>query len=287
MVSASQCLFCLALAAASAPARAPIELEWSAPQGCPDRAAVLAEAQQLLGASAGAAQPARLAARGTVSQESGRFRLHLEITTTSGTGARDLEDESCVHLAQVTALSLALAQQAAAAAPEPRPLRRDPPREPPRFLIRAMLGGDLGSLREPSPGPGLAIGVFIGRARIEAVGNYWLPEATASVQDQLISGGLHGCMAITDSPELGVCVGAEGGRIQGRRVETNALMVRGWMAILAGAALGLTLTDWLALRLEASLGLTLVAPTFDTPNGGARAAAVFGRLAAGVEVQLR
>ena len=163
----------------------------------------------------------------------------------------------------------------------------EPAPAPPRFLIRALVGGDLGSLRAPSPGPGLALGLFLGRGRLEVVGNYWFAQSSQQIQDQLIAGGLHGCMAITEGPELGICAGLDAGRMEGRALDTGAKTVHAWLAFLAGAALGIQRTDWLALRVEAAVGLTMVTPTFGAGSDGVRAAPVFGRLVGGVEAQLR
>ncbi len=256
------------------------ELEWSAPSGCPNRAAILAEVRQLLGPDV-KSWPVR-PAQGVLSREAAGWSLHLEIASSEGVGTRDLRDESCLRLAQAAALALALSVEPPAAAPaltaEPAPLAA------PFFLVRAILGGDLGSLRAPSPGPGLAVGVSFGRSRLEAVAHYWFAESAEGVRDQLASGGLHGCLALSQMPELAFCAAVEGGRMQeedgdGRR------KVNAWLAVLAGGAVGVELSRWLSLRLEAGLGSTLIAPAFDAVN--ARSVPVFGRVAFGVEAHVR
>jgi hypothetical protein len=261
------------------PPEAP-ELEWTAPGGCPDRAAVLAEVRQLLGADAKSwpIPPAR----GVLSREDAGWNLHLEIASGEGVGARDLQDESCLRLAQVAALALALSIEppsgTPARAPVPAPLAA------PYFLVRAIFGGDLGSLRAPSPGPGFAVGVSFGRSRLEAAANYWFPGGAEGGRDQLISGGLHGCLALSQMPEVGFCAAVEGGRMDGD-LGNGKRTVNAWLAVLAGGAVGIDLGRWLALRLEVTLGSTLIAPTFDAED--ARAAPVFGRLALGVEAHVR
>jgi hypothetical protein len=261
----------------------PVALEWTAPVGCPDRSAVLAETGQLLSKLAEAPGREPLKARGRVERRGALWKLRLEIESKDGPGARDFEDESCLRLSQVAALALALAVDSSAApAPAARPVE-PVTKAARRFFVRVQLGGDLGSLRAPSPGPGLAVGVLLGRARVEAVGNYWLPQQGNGIEDQLIEGGLRACVALVETPEIGACMGLEGGQLKGHSLVDGKSLLAPWLAILVGAAVGWSFTDWLALRMEAGLGLTLLSPTFDFAHQGARSAAVFGRLVAGIE----
>ncbi|MBI5545895.1 MAG: hypothetical protein HY901_18555 [Deltaproteobacteria bacterium] len=291
-------------ALAQAPAR--FSLEWVAPAGCPDREAVLAEAELLLTSTVEGHPRLPLVAQGSVERENGLWQLELAIGADPGSGRRVLRDESCLRLAQAAALSLALALEVAAmapaapvetaAAPPPAPAPADSPRTPPRFLVRALVGGDFGTLRAPSPGPGLALGVFLGRTRIEAVGNYWLAQDEGGAEDQLISGGVHVCTALAEAPELGACVGLDGGRLQGRgfdsRTDAQARTIHAaWMAAIAGAAIGWELVSWFALRAELDIGVTLVSPAFGASEGAATygglvgPAPVFGRVAGGLEAR--
>lgn len=282
------------LAPCAAVAQERVALDWSAPEGCPDRTAVLAELDRLV------AQPptqpqAPMRARGAVLREGGLYRLHLELDA----GARDLQDESCARLGQVVALSLALALETASApviAPEPVPPKETGPAKkkasegeadeaPRRWLVRAMLGGDLGSLRAPSPGPGLAVGILLGRTRLELGAAWWFAQEVAGIEYQLVSGGLRACRAVTDELEIGLCAGVEGGRMQARFVSTGSSVVHGWLGLLGGAALGWGFTSWLALRLEVDIGLTLVGPDLGAAEDGRGPSPVFGRAALGLEVR--
>ena len=263
------------------PPPSPLVLEWNAPEGCPERAVVLAQAQQFLAMSVPSRPRPALHARATVAQDGVLWKLHLEMASAEGPATRDFQDESCARLGQVAALALALVAESAR---EPQP----PPAPPPklaspapshRFLVRALIGGDLGSLRAPSPGPGLAIGIFLGRARVEAVANYWLPESGGGIQDQLVSAGLHACVSIVDAPDFGVCAGLEGGPMRGQTSAPGSTWsTSGWFATLVGAGLGFELTSWLAVRAEIALGAG-----DGVTRGGP--APVFGRFVLGVEAR--
>jgi hypothetical protein len=250
---------------------------------------VLAEAVQLLALAAPARALSPLSARAVIAQDGALWKLHLEIASGEGPGTRDLQDESCARLGQVAALALALAAESAPAPASPTRPAPPPQSTSPRFLVRALIGGDLGTLRAASPGPGLALGVLLGRTRVEAVANYWLPESGGGIEDRLFSGGVHACLALLDAPEVGVCAGVEGGAMKGRgELGSAPAVTSGWLAMLAGAALGWELTHWLAVRAEIGLGMTLAGPTFDAGDGSARGgpAPLFGRFVLGVEARL-
>jgi hypothetical protein len=103
-----------ALASAQAPAAVPavapapdVELGWSAPAGCPDRAAVEREIRALLQGSPAARHA--VVARGTVTGGAGKWHVDLAIRTGEGSGERSFEAGSCAELASAVALIVALA----------------------------------------------------------------------------------------------------------------------------------------------------------------------------------
>ncbi|MGC4122316.1 MAG: hypothetical protein QM765_48590 [Myxococcales bacterium] len=117
---------------------------------------------------------------------------------------------------------------------------------------------------------------------------YWFPQTVGGLEYQLVGAGLHACQPVTDAPEIGLCAGLEGGRMQIRFVDTDRRVVHGWLGLTAGAALGWSFSSWLALRLEVGLGLTLVGPRLDPGDDGSRGPApVFGRARLGLEVRFR
>jgi hypothetical protein len=86
-----------------------VALEWVAPDGCPDRAYVEREVDRLLGDVIAEGGP-YLRARAEIRQEqSGLWHIELRTTGRQGPGYRTVAAESCVALADATALILALA----------------------------------------------------------------------------------------------------------------------------------------------------------------------------------
>jgi len=247
----------------------------------------MAELERLISTTASSGTLVR--SRGSVLPDGEQWTLHLEIDSGAGTGVRDLRDASCSRLAQVAALSLALAVESGAAVPAP--LRAAPrmqaPLEPPRWLIRAFLAGDLGSLEAPGPGSGLVVGLFLGRTRLELSAAYWLPQTSSGLRYELASAGLHACQPLIEEPEIGLCAGVEGGRMQVRLAATGTSLVHGWLGLTGGAALGWSFTSWLALRLEIGIGVTLLAPEVGTLAEGHGPSSLFGRAALGLEVLFR
>lgn len=82
-------------------------VQWEAPAGCPDAAAVRARVVRLVGEAAAGA--ARLTARAAVRAEGGRWALDLELSGETGTGRRALAAARCDELAGAAALVIAIA----------------------------------------------------------------------------------------------------------------------------------------------------------------------------------
>ncbi|HEY3252300.1 MAG TPA: hypothetical protein VGJ91_00040 [Polyangiaceae bacterium] len=94
-------------ARAGAQATAPIDLQWTALEGCPTAASVLARVRKIAGATRATANTLR--AEATVTQPSdGLFRLRLEIRYGNLAAVRNIEGKSCKDLAGAAAVALAL-----------------------------------------------------------------------------------------------------------------------------------------------------------------------------------
>ncbi|HET7539139.1 MAG TPA: hypothetical protein VFK05_04685 [Polyangiaceae bacterium] len=92
---------------ASAQGAAPIELKWSALEGCPSEDSVLARVRKIAGTTRATANTLR--AEASVTQASdGLFRLRLEIHYGNLAAVRNIEGKSCKDLAGATAVALAL-----------------------------------------------------------------------------------------------------------------------------------------------------------------------------------
>lgn len=97
-----------AAAQARSPEPGPIALRWTAPEGCPDSAALAARVEHLLGGPP-AATDRRLDAEGTVAAIPRGFRLELQVTSGGASSTRVLQGVSCESLADASALVIALA----------------------------------------------------------------------------------------------------------------------------------------------------------------------------------
>ncbi|HYQ01903.1 MAG TPA: hypothetical protein VER96_24690 [Polyangiaceae bacterium] len=94
-------------ARADAQTAAPIELKWTALDGCPSEATVLARVHKIAGTTRATANTLR--ADASVTQPSdGLFRLRLEIHYGNLAAVRNIEGKSCKDLAGAAAVALAL-----------------------------------------------------------------------------------------------------------------------------------------------------------------------------------
>jgi hypothetical protein len=217
-------------AATAAPA-----IEWTAPEGCPDHDAVVQRIANQLGGHIDGPLHAELAA---ARDASGRWRLRLAMRTPGGVaGKREIEGATCEEVTTAAALIIALAireeagadsapasERVAEAPPAEAPESTDPapaseavaaapPAEAPvpiassrgaplRWLVRAGVGGEAGTLPGVGPGIGVAIGMVRSRLRVELLGAYWPSRrATASSPTMggnldLLAGTVRGCVEI-------------------------------------------------------------------------------------------
>lgn len=90
-----------------AAARGPVELQWRAPQGCPDHAHVAARVDALLGPVDPQGEAA-IAAVDVVAEEGGRFSALVRVGGASGGAARSIAGNSCATLADAVALVIAV-----------------------------------------------------------------------------------------------------------------------------------------------------------------------------------
>lgn len=313
-------LACAWLAAGAARPSEPIELEWSAPDGCPTRQDVLSRAAALLGQT-GSEQ--RIIARGRIRAAEGEFELELETVTSDGTGRRRLRAGQCGELAQPAALLLALAVDPAVTAPEPAP--SEPTSEPtpiapapapaapptpaapgPRPVDEAResglaarlalgLAGDVGALPAPAPGIAGSLGAALGPTTLEARLTVLL-EQRAEIGGgrggafALASAGLSACHDVATTPVvLAPCLGVEAGRLSGagfgvREPGSGSAL---WVAGLAGLRGVQTLANGLGVWVGAELVIPVLRPEFVLENVGVvhRPARAGGRAAIGAEVR--
>jgi hypothetical protein len=246
----------------------PVDLDWSAPEGCPDREAVLVEVLKLAGAKAASAH--HLKAHATIRAAEGTgFFLSLLTELEGVKGGRTLSGVSCESLSDAAALMLALilnpevATKALPAAPAEKPAEEPAPsaatiataehhRPGARttWLVGAHGGAQVGVLEDLSPSIALSLGIGLGRFAMRLVPTFTPPQkiyAEAGLGGRLwtVGGAAFGCWATPLTwPVLTPCLGLEVTWLQGRGLgvmhsrDASVYWVSGELALFAGLPLG-------------------------------------------------
>ena len=215
-----------AAAAHASPLGSP-ELEWSAPDGCPDREHVRRTIDRWLRRSVDDVDGRSIAVTADVHRERDRWVLELVLESPSGRAHERLSAASCATLAEVVGLEVALAADSAAVlATFDRPREPEPepePRHAPRVALRAAAGAVVGQLPDPSGSFAIAGVLGLASARLELALSY-SPPGTARYADlpavgaelQLLSGTVRGCaVPAFGAVELPICLGLELGAMRG------------------------------------------------------------------------
>ncbi len=185
-----------------------VELSWSAPQGCPDKAAVVAEVDTLI-SQATTSGTRRVAAAGVVEREGDDYVLTLEVDSDGDVGRRVVRGRSCERLGEAAALIVAIAYDpslgAVAEEPDPpaaspataepttpppaevSPRTDQPPPEPTtppptddhdEGVVSGLVGlggvATVGALPAPSAGLSLRLGLAYERLDVALEGAFWL-----------------------------------------------------------------------------------------------------------------
>ncbi|MCH9686218.1 MAG: hypothetical protein K0V04_32595 [Deltaproteobacteria bacterium] len=121
----------------TSPAADAVALRWTAPEGCPDEAAVRGALASYLGTQTTVEAAASVQATATVSpHDGGGFRLALRTETTSGVTTRETVADDCFVFVEATALVVAIAvdpssvvgrSESTPDSPEPEPESPPPP----------------------------------------------------------------------------------------------------------------------------------------------------------------
>ncbi|HKP63600.1 MAG TPA: hypothetical protein VJV78_42990 [Polyangiales bacterium] len=277
------------IALSRAHAAEPLELEWSAPAGCPDREYVRGEVSERLGERA--AQGSPLSASGQIEATAAGFELQLRAQG----GERRLEAASCEELAESAAVILALLIDPQAASPPPA---ASEPGLRVWGAVRAELVGDLGLLPGPSLGPGLALAIGIENSSLELSGTYLPTQDLESPTDgedvgdlRAFAGRVSFCQLLLPSVGLSPCASLEYARLTGagsgsldqaKPVDASIwslLLAARWSPSLGG--------PWLfVLELAAGLPFSFAAFTLQPSDLAAHETGkVLGRLRAGLELR--
>lgn len=285
-----------------------LELDWEAPEGCPDRAAMLDLAAGYLDPDhldpdLGTHPSGTVAVRGQVSAvDHKRWSLQLSLVTRSGESTSEIDGESCGAVARAAAFKIAVAAELEAALerdeqpqvpgapvvaeePDPEPAIRTEveaqPEPPKRGLDGALrLEGGVSSGALPSVGAGFALhGAFLfQRWRLEIGASAW-PVRAVRLDDPegvggdltLVAADLRACPRLEFGVvELPACVGVEGGVVHGKGVGISepAAAVQPWFAASLGAGLRFRVHERVRLGLEAQVPVAIVRPAFHLEDIG-------------------
>lgn len=256
-----------------------VALDWDAPPGCPDGAAVRAEVRRLTGPTE--TGPRHLTARASiVPAADGTWTLALTTELDGVTGERILSGASCESLSDAAALMLAIilnpdlvvATPPAPPAPQVEPL--PPPARPwprPHWQVGAHAGMEVGAVEKMSSVFALSFGVAVGRFSLRLMPGLSLPQDVFVEADPKLGGrvwagtaGALGCF----SESLGFlrvspCAGFEVTRLAARGL--GVLRPREatvyWSAAEAGLLLGVPVGYGVHVELAAIGVLPLHRPT--------------------------
>jgi hypothetical protein len=270
-------------------------LTWDGPAECPNADYVKEQVALLL--EGAPPSPSRLVARAVVSQGADwTWTVRLATDRDGASGERTITAESCLSLADATALVVALTIDPTHVAsplpkqpsppvltdiprpapppvlPRPAPRRSEPPRarEAVHFAVFPSVGFDLGTLPNAAYGFSVAGALLYGSFRAELYAEVWPYQTETQVQPEgkieLFDGGARGCYVPLRVPilELGPCGGAELGALHGVGLNlSNPSYPTGlWAALTLDARLVIHLTKALHLGLDAGAVFPLALDDF-------------------------
>jgi hypothetical protein len=272
-----------------------LNLQWSAPAGCPDEATVNARIVRYLG-GATPANTDSTNASATVTIEDEQFRVQIRSNLGGAHGERTLTGETCDAVADAVALILAMmvdpdavrGAQTVIKPNEPTPtappavvvVTPPPPSiEPTDLPIEASLISGIGVLPELAFGVRLGFGVSRGNWSASMAAQFW-PESTRRLPlDQEVGGRFSRAsigIRVTRGWDLWrkmsgrVGIGTDGVRTSasGFGVSDPGDASALWIEPLATASLRWEMTRWLALQTEVLGGLPLYRPQFTLVDRG-------------------
>jgi hypothetical protein len=206
----------IALADPPPPAAAPLDLTWTAPEGCPTGEAVAGEVTRITGGAGGTSRHVTAEAR-VERKTADAWHATIVMRVDGTVGERSFEAESCAAVADAATLILAIAvnplvslraipppPEAPAPAPTPPPVAPPPPPPPPpvpppppppqkpppppqrtpptlgRFAFGLSLAGEAGSLLRAAIGGAMSLAWIPDRFRLELAAGLWVPQEVTS-----------------------------------------------------------------------------------------------------------
>ncbi len=308
-------------AAPDAPrAEGTVELQWQAPEGCPDGTRVRDEIRRFVATGAQTGTLDRVVADARVVREGERYVLELELRLPDGAMKKRIEADKCEVLASAAALVMAVMLDPKAVvetvdapvepAPTPPPVaepRVAPPVVAPKpvaptrkvqALVRAFAVGSYGAMPRFGAAFGGAIGARIGRARVELVAFGELPQRQRSTAQpgagariDLWTLGARGCFApAVKRVDFPLCAGVEAGQLRARGfgLQVPRRPTAPWLAFPFGAMVMWAPVPRFAFGGGVDAWVAATRPTFEIEDLGPlhTAARVGVRIHAGVELRL-
>jgi hypothetical protein len=251
-----------------------VEIDWSAPEGCPRPAALEAEIARRLGREANRLEQAEISV--SVAERAGGYVLALEVEGPQGEFQREVELRDCaeVERAAVVLISTALAPELEHEEEAAEPVRE--PRETRPWALRAEALFDGFSLPKPSFGVGLGVSHAFARGSAWAVARYvaraTADEGTVPVGVQLFGGALGGAYlkrfsALAVGPMAELELGALHARAEGERA--NGSVTHPWASFWLGALLDYEFGSRVGVDIALLLGLVPRPPRFRVEDSDA------------------
>ena len=276
----------------------PLELEWKAPQVCPDSTFVRRRIETLV--QGPLTVPRTAVAHGTIDRaDDGRFHLALTVRTGDVADEREIDAGSCAMLAEAFAVIVALAiappksggseeallgappppeepsQPSSSAAADAAPPKEDPPSRPPpprkpRPSIELGVGGSVvwGPLPKPSAGVVASAGARIDRFRvgiqgIVALGQRPQFDGSAGAAIDMIEGGAFAAYMLPIGMfAVGPCANIEATyvRVEGFGVRDPRASSTVWATPVLGGRFEARLARWFGVFGRADLLFPIDAP---------------------------
>jgi hypothetical protein len=275
-----------------------LDLSWSAPAGCPERASLQQGIARRLGRPIALGSDAPVRVRGVISAAGSGYTLALETRLGDVSEERSLSARGCNELARAVILTASLLLVPGAAAPERAHAGHEDDRAPRSWhiAVRAQLALDAGSLPRVALGPALALGVIVSSLQLELGGSYF-PEQSidaGSPRRQIGAVGLWAgrasvCRELWSALELAPCATFELGRIivSGDALQHPEHAGATWLSTQIGLRFGVALVSGLHWQSELAIGVPLHHVELASHELGtvARVSSVVGRFGTGFELR--
>jgi hypothetical protein len=259
-----------------------VQLVWSAPAECPNRE----RAEQILASLVSATNAEPHMAAIAITRQGSSYDASI-VFSGALHGERRVQAPSCHTLADAALLIVAVTIDPLQAAVHVVH-NHEPPAAPERIDVHldARIGVDIGSLPEVTFGPGVEVGVTLGRMRLGLEATYWVPQLQLLSDGsggliRLVEAGVRGCLdrLRTPSYRLGPCAALTAGISagEGYELDRNESSLAPWAAARLGASFRQQ-SEPLFVELSLDAGRAFVSPSYTIDGEEVFHAVWFGRV---------